>query len=134
MELGATRAVDGADPDVVARVRDGGPGLDVTFDTTGVAAVMSSAIEALARPGRCMLVGAGLDSLTIFPSSLAGKTVTYVYEGDALPQLFIPRLITLWQRGLFPFDRLITEYPLDQINRAEADSNAGTTIKPVLIP
>jgi hypothetical protein len=29
---------------------------------------------------------------------------------------------------------LIKTYPLDQINEAEADAAAGTTIKPVLLP
>ena len=148
LELGATRAVDGADPDVAAAVRgtgtgldgtglDGtgldGTGLDVTFDTTGVPAVMSTAIDVLRRPGRCVLVGAGFEPLTVHPVSLAGKTLTYVYEGDAVPHVFIPRLIALWKRGRFPFDRLITEYPLDQINQAESDARSGTVVKPVLL-
>ncbi|SHN75847.1 NAD(P)-dependent alcohol dehydrogenase [Cryptosporangium aurantiacum] len=132
-ELGATRVVDGNDPDLIAAVRGDGPGLDVTFDTTGVSAVMSAAIDVLRRPGLCILVGAGLDTLTVFPAALAGKTVTYVYEGSAVPQLFIPRLIDLWKRGLFPFDRLITEYPFEAIDQAEADANSGVTVKPVLL-
>ncbi|GAA3389299.1 NAD(P)-dependent alcohol dehydrogenase [Cryptosporangium minutisporangium] len=132
-ELGATRVVDGKDAELVAAVRGDGPGLDVTFDTTGVSSVMSAAVDALRRPGKCILVGAGLDSLTVHPAALAGKTVTYVYEGSAVPQVFIPRLIDLWKRGLFPFDRLITEYPFEAIDQAEADANAGTAIKPVLL-
>jgi len=51
-----------------------------------------------------------------------------------VPQLFIPRLIDLWKRGRFPFDRLITRYPLHQINQAEADATSGASVKPVLIP
>jgi aryl-alcohol dehydrogenase len=72
--------------------------------------------------------------VTVYPATLAGKTLTYCYEGAAVPQLFIPALIDLWRRGRFPFDELITTYPLDQINEAEADAAAGTTIKPVLLP
>ena len=133
LELGATRAVDGADPALVAAVRATGPGLDASFDTTGVTSVMSAAVEVLTRPGSCVLVGGGLDSFTIHPAALAGKTVTFVYEGAALPQLFIPRLVGLWERGLFPFDRLIREYPLAEINQAEADAQSGATVKPVLL-
>ncbi|MDX6742137.1 NAD(P)-dependent alcohol dehydrogenase [Actinocorallia sp. A-T 12471] len=133
LRLGATRAVDGAHPDLATEIRAGGPGVDVTFDTTGVTAAMSAAVEVLTRPGRCVLVGAGMDLLTVHPASLVGKTVTYVYEGDAIPQLFIPRLITLWKKGLFPFDELITTYPLADINQAEADTHKGTVIKPVLL-
>jgi hypothetical protein len=32
-----------------------------------------------------------------------------------------------------PVDRMMTFYPLADINRAVADSNSGTTIKPVLL-
>lgn len=133
LELGATRAVDGTDPALAATIRAGGPGLDVSFDTTGLSSVMSTAIEVLARPGTCVLVGAGTELLTVPPILLAGKTVTYIYEGGAIPHLFIPRLIELWQRGLFPFDRLIKQYPLEEINRAEEEAHAGTVIKPVLV-
>lgn len=133
LELGATRALDGADPDLVALIRQGGPGADHSFDTTGVASVMSAAIEVLRRPGSAVLVGAGLELLTVHPATLAGRTVTYVYEGDAVPQLFIPQLIDLYRRGRFPFDRLIRRYPLAEIDTAEADAIAGRVIKPVLL-
>ena len=53
---------------------------------------------------------------------------------DAAPQLFIPRLIDLWQQRRFPLDKLITSYPLSQINQAEADTTSGAAVKPVLIP
>jgi aryl-alcohol dehydrogenase len=133
LELGATRAVDGADPNLVASINAGGPGADFSFDTTGVTSVMAAAIDVLRRPGAAVLVGAGLDMLTVHPSALTGKTVTYVYEGGALPQLFIPQLIEFWQQGRFPFDRLIQTYPFNDIDRAEADTLAGKTIKPVLL-
>lgn len=41
-----------------------------------------------------------------------------VIEGDAVPQHFIPQLISLFERGLSPFDKLIQTYDLDQINTA----------------
>mgnify|MGYP001795826347 CR=1 FL=1 len=43
-------------------------------------------------------------------------------------------MIELWQNGQFPFDRLIEQFPLDQINEAERSSLSGGTIKPVLRP
>nr|WP_232542127.1 NAD(P)-dependent alcohol dehydrogenase [Nocardia bovistercoris] len=133
LELGATRAVDGSDGDVVAAVRGDSGGLDFSFDTTGVAAVMANAVRVLRRPGACVLVGSGLEMLTVHPSELTGKTVTFSYEGGAVPQNFIPRLIDLWQRGLFPFDRLIDTYELADISRAEVDAAAGVTVKPVIV-
>jgi aryl-alcohol dehydrogenase len=55
-----------------------------------------------------------------------------VVEGDAVPQNFIPQLLVLYQAGLFPFDKLITQYPFDQIEQAVADTQSGATIKAVL--
>jgi len=132
LELGATRAVDGADPDLVAAV-SAGRGVDFTLDTTALGPVMANAILALRRPGLAVLVGAGLDMLTLHPVALAGRSVTYVYEGGGVPQAFIPRLVDLWRRGRFPFDRLVRTYPLAEIDTAEADAHAGRTVKPVLL-
>jgi len=133
LELGATRVVDGAGENVLAEVADDGPGLDFTFDTTGIGTVMATAVGALRRPGLCVLVGAGPDELSVAPSALTGRRVTFVYEGSAVPHLFIPDLIGFYRQGIFPFDRLITKYTLDEIDRAEADSRSGATVKPVLV-
>ena len=35
-------------------------------------------------------------------------------------------------RGKMPVDRMVTFYPLAEINRAAQESSDGTTIKPVL--
>ena len=43
-------------------------------------------------------------------------------------------LIGLWQQGRFPFDRLLTTFPLDNINEAEKAAIRGDVVKPVLIP
>jgi aryl-alcohol dehydrogenase len=66
--------------------------------------------------------------------ALVGKTVSGILEGGAIPQEVIPRLISLWQEGRFPFDRLIKTFPLADINLAEKASLAGDVIKPVLLP
>jgi aryl-alcohol dehydrogenase len=133
LELGATRTVDGADPDVLQQVAGSAGGVDFSFDTTGVGAVMGHAVNVLKRPGTCVLVGAGLDQIAVHPTALAGRTLTYCYEGAAVPRLFIPRLIGLWRQGLFPYDRMITTYGLEDVDRAEADAIAGTTVKPVIL-
>ncbi|MCW2942826.1 MAG: aryl-alcohol dehydrogenase, partial [Actinomycetia bacterium] len=63
-----------------------------------------------------------------------GRNLMGILEGDAVPQLLIPQLIQLWKQGRFPFDKLITTYPLSQINQAEAAATGGAAVKPVLIP
>lgn len=134
MELGASRTVVGGKEDVVEQVVGAGRGMDFSFETTAVEKVISDAIAVLARRGSAVMVGAGTGLLTVPPTQLIGRKVTFVLEGSAVPRVFVPQLIRFWQEGRFPFDKLIRTYPLADINAAEADSLSGKTIKPVLIP
>jgi aryl-alcohol dehydrogenase len=61
-----------------------------------------------------------------------GRTVSFFIEGQCVPQLFIPELLELHQRGSLPFDQIVTTYPFEHINQAVADMLSGTAIKPVL--
>ncbi|MEI6402086.1 MAG: alcohol dehydrogenase catalytic domain-containing protein [Actinomycetota bacterium] len=65
-------------------------------------------------------------------SMISGRTITGVMEGDSTPSEFIPLLARLNADGKFPFHELITRFPIDQINEAEAASASGAVIKPVL--
>lgn len=133
LELGATRVVRGDAPDVVTSIVDGGRGMDFSFETTAVSAVMTAAVSVLAIGGKAVLVGAGGGKLDVLPTQLSGRTVTFSLEGGAVPQLFIPELIAHWRRGDFPFERLTRTYRLDEIDEAEADSLSGRTIKPIIV-
>jgi aryl-alcohol dehydrogenase len=135
-ELGATHTINGSDPDIAAQILAiTGDGAQYSFDTTGIPAVITTAVNSLRPTGTCGLVGVQQGELVLDPMALAGgRNLMGILEGDAVPQLLIPRLIDLWKQGRFPFDRLITTYPLDQINQAEADATSGASIKPVLIP
>jgi aryl-alcohol dehydrogenase len=129
LKFGATRVVDGAEPDLAAAVGQ----VDYSFDTTGVPSVVNAAIVVLRTGGACALV-AGLREPVIPTAALIGRTVQFVFAGGAVPQVFIPELIKLWQQDRFPFDQMIRTYPLDQINDAERDLASGASIKPVLLP
>ena len=52
--------------------------------------------------------------------------------GSSVPQKFIPELISFYQSGMFPFDRLENFYDFSEINQAIRDSKSGDAIKPVL--
>ncbi|TDE33837.1 NAD(P)-dependent alcohol dehydrogenase [Actinomadura sp. 6K520] len=136
-ELGATHVLNGADEDIAGQIRaiSGGEGVQYSFDTTAVPEVVSTAVASLRTTGVCGLVGVGAAEYTLDANLLLmGRTVKGIIEGDAVPQTFIPKMIELWRQGRFPFDRLITSYPLDQIDQAEADAQSGKVVKPVLIP
>lgn len=134
-ELGATHTVDGCASDVRAQLAAvTGGGAHHAIDTTGVPSVMLDALGCLQMGGSCAFVGVQTGPLTLDALSLVGKTAIGVLEGSADPKTFIPRMIELWQAGRFPFDRLIEEFPLEQINEAEQASLSGRVVKPVLRP
>ncbi|MGV3759503.1 MAG: NAD(P)-dependent alcohol dehydrogenase [Actinomycetota bacterium] len=134
-ELGATHAIHGSASDLLAQVHAiTGGGAHYAVDTTGVPAVMQTALGALRLGGVVGYVGVQTGDVVIDPVSLIGKTAIGVLEGNTDPHTFIPRMIELWQEGRFPFDRLIEELPLSEINEAEQASLSGRIVKPVLRP
>lgn len=136
VQLGAVAAVDPADPDLVEHARGAaGRGFDLALDTSGVSASHAAAFEALDRGGTLVLAAGGSPDVTVPMAGLqAGKVLRGITEGDAVPRRFIPLLVELWRRGLFPVERLIETFPLAGIGEAVAAAHAGTTIKPVLLP
>jgi aryl-alcohol dehydrogenase len=63
-----------------------------------------------------------------------GRTVRGIIEGDAIPDQFIPKLIELHKERRFPFDRLITFNPFEEINKAVEDMEKGKVLKAALHP
>ena len=63
-----------------------------------------------------------------------GRSLRGIIEGDSVPDVFIPRLVELYKQGRFPFDKLITFYKLEDINKAVEDTEQGKVIKAVLRP
>jgi len=137
-ELGATHTLNGADDDLLMRIKGlsaDGEGMQYSFDTTAVPSVVATAVTCLRTTGVCGLVGVGGEEYRLDPSVLLmGRTVKGIIEGDAVPQLFIPQLVELWRQDRFPFDRLITTFPMSRINEAEAEWLSGKVVKPVLVP
>ncbi len=131
---GATHAVSGAPADITAQIQEAtGGGTDYGFETTGNAAVLRAVFEGLTPVGTLGVAGVAfgeltLDHLSLFP----GRHVHGIFEGDSVPQEFIPHLAQLNADGQFPFDELIETFPLDDINAAEAASASGDVIKPLL--
>lgn len=136
-ELGATHVINHAGrTDVVAEIRRlTGPGTKHTVETSAIPAILREAIEALMPLGTCVLLGsarAGTDASFEMPFLQNGRTVRGVVQGWSEPEKFLPKLIDLMMEGKFPVDRLVTHYPLAEINRAAEDATAGRTIKPLL--
>ena len=135
--LGATHCINPTETsDLVWDVMQLVPnGVDCSLDAVGSGAVIRQALEILRSPGHCVTVGFhGLEhDITIDQGHLLlGRRLSGVIEGDADPRTFVPKLIELYRKGKFPFDRLITTFPFSEINEAIASSQRGEVIKPVL--
>ena len=63
---------------------------------------------------------------------IPGRTIRGIIEGDSVPDVIIPRLIDLHERGRFPFDRLVKFYGPDEMSKAAEEVEEGSTLKPVL--
>lgn len=134
-ELGATHTINSKKTDVVQEIYSiTGGGVDYAVESTGVPEVVLQSIHSLKSRGVVAVVGVGgKTSIHIHDDLIPpNRTVVGVVEGDAIPKLFIPKLIDFYKKGKFPFDKMIKTYSFKNINDAINDMNAGKTIKPVI--
>ena len=135
-ELGATHTINPKEVNPVEAILDltgGGP--NYSLECVGNPAVFRQAVDVLPLLGVCGLAGVvppGTEVTLNMDLIMNGRTVRGIIEGDAIPDLFIPKLIELYKQGRFPFDRMITFYPFEEINKAVEDMEKGVVIKPVL--
>ncbi|MEV6964230.1 NAD(P)-dependent alcohol dehydrogenase [Hamadaea sp. NPDC051192] len=134
-ELGATAVLDPtADGDFVSTVLDlTRGGAQYVVDTTSRSDVLRQAVAALRPRGELALLGIGAKvEFDVMSLLTKGVRVHGVIEGDVDPARFIPELVGLYQRGLFPVDRLVTTFAFEDIGVAVAGMRDGTAVKPVL--
>ncbi|MGY4816020.1 NAD(P)-dependent alcohol dehydrogenase [Pseudomonas chlororaphis subsp. piscium] len=137
-EIGATHAVNSQEPgwvDQIKAITQGGA--DFALESTGQPAILTQGVSALAAMGVLGVVGASPQGTMAMldPNDLMikGKSIRGICEGDSQPWKLIPDLVTLHMQGRFAFDRLVKFYPFNEINQAAADSEAGKTLKPILL-
>jgi len=135
-ELGATHVIDATHTDPVQAVRQIVPGgTTYSLDTSARPDVFRQAVDSIRIMGECGLIGGMAPGQEVSIEAnhlLLGRRVRGIIQGDSTPDVFIPHLIDLYRQGNFPFDRLISEYALDDINTAVADMRSGKAIKPIL--
>ena len=137
-EFGATHTVNAGEVDPVEAILDiTGGGAEFSLECVGNPKVLRQAVDVLPRLGVCGLLGVvppGTEVSLDMDLLMNGRTIKGILGGNAIPDLFIPKLIELYRQGRFPFDRLITYYPFDDINQAVEDMKKGRVIKPILRP
>ena len=114
-----------------------GQGVDYAFEAVGIPTVMQQAYDCLAKRGTAMLVGippTGTE-VTVSPVSMVyeERVLTGSLYGSAVPRTDIPRLIGLYRKGDLKLDELLTHtYPIEKINEAYDDLQAGKTLRSVV--
>lgn len=138
LDLGATHVIDVAAGDTAEQLRAiRAQGVDCVLDTSGAVPAIDAGMRALSPLGRLAMVGVpkALDaavSVNILHMLSLGISICGVTEGNADPQSFLPELIALNAKGLFPFEKLMTRYRLEDINQAVTDQHEGRCVKAVL--
>ena len=135
-EFGATHIVNATKEDPVdAIIEITGGGVQYSLECVGNPQVLRQAVDVLARLGVCGVIGVvppGTEVSLDMDLIMNGRTVKGIVEGDSIQDLFIPKLVELYHQGRFPYDKMITYYPFDEINQAVEDMEKGVVIKPVL--
>ncbi|KAK4664064.1 uncharacterized protein QC763_500250 [Podospora pseudopauciseta] len=138
-EMGARWVINGKETlDVVGEMMKitEGKGADFAVDTTGVGKVVQDMVQCLGQGGTAASVGAPAPGVKIEVDvgmffALSKKWIGVV-EGEVWPVEFIPRLIQAYKEGKFPVDKISKVYPVEDIERAIADTESGKIIKAVL--
>ena len=139
MRFGATHVIDPTVSDVVATTMElTGIGADVAFEAVGSAALVEVGINAIRSGGTTVMVGAaGVDETLAFSPVLAmftEKKLVGSLLGSCWGPRDIPRLVALWQAGRLDLDAMVTSRrPLEEINEAIADLEAGRGLRTVMM-
>jgi len=135
LTLGATHALDPADVAGGALGRLRVP-LDFAIDTSGRPEMIRAAVAAVHREGVVVLIAAGrTGAVADIPlrDLIVGRQVRGAVEGDAVPQLLVPRLLELWRAGQFPVEALVSTFAAVELDDAMRAMKLGHVVKPVVV-
>jgi S-(hydroxymethyl)glutathione dehydrogenase/alcohol dehydrogenase len=136
-QFGATDFVNAAQEDPVARVQQiAGGRLDYAFEAIGLASTTRQAFDMVRRGGTAVVVGVVSQDVTIPGIGFLGeKKLIGSFYGSAQVQYDIPRLIDLYMDGRLKLDELVSRRrPLEEINEAFSDMEAGAVARSVVRP
>lgn len=137
-ELGATHTVNAKDSDPIEAIRDiTGGGAAYCFESVGNEKVLIQAYGATRRGGTTVTIGLPHPEkkFTISAVSLVAeeRTVKGSYMGSAVPRRDIPRYIALYQAGLLPVDKLLSDtIALEDVNAAFDVLAKGEAVRQVI--
>jgi alcohol dehydrogenase len=137
---GATHTVRVKDDTAVEAVRDvTGGGVDFAFEMAGSARALELAYKVTRRGGTTVTASLPHPTHTV-PIPVTNlvaeeRTVKGSYVGSSVPERDIPRFISLYQQGLLPVDKVMSErIGLDEINEGFDRLADGESVRQILLP
>ncbi len=135
--LGATHSLNARNTDIAKKVKKMFPtGVHYAIESSAQASSFNTAIECIENGGQIAITALPhpMENFAFKPFAFFTKAASIhaVSVGSAVASDFIPQMLRWHRDGRFPFDRLVTTYPFEDINRACADIISGKTIKAVL--
>jgi S-(hydroxymethyl)glutathione dehydrogenase/alcohol dehydrogenase len=138
--FGATHAVNPGKDDAAKTIRSltEGRGVDFVFVTVGAKQAFDRAFDYITRNGTVVIVGMPPTGVMAEydPGTVAAwnQKVLGSKMGEAQVANDIPELVELYRAGRLKLDELVTaRYPLERINEAIADVNAGKALRNVIV-
>jgi alcohol dehydrogenase len=139
-QLGATHTVNARDPNCIEQVKDiTQGGVDFAFEMASSVKALELAYK-ITRRGGTTVTGSlphPTHTMALPATNLVAeeRTVKGSYVGSCIPSRDIPRFISLYQQGLLPVDRLMSErIALDDINAGFDKLADGGTVRQILLP
>ena len=135
-KYGATHVINASKANPVEEIeRILGGKADYSVECTGNIKVVRQAIDSVGMLGTACLIGgapAGAEFSVDHISTLWGKRIIGILGGENTSKELINGLLKLNKLGRFPFDELIQEFELSEVNEALQSSYSGEVLKPVL--
>ncbi|KAF2762618.1 GroES-like protein [Pseudovirgaria hyperparasitica] len=142
-ELGATHTINTSSfspespqdfAEAVQKIDKNGP--TITVDTTGVVDLIHQAYDLTRAQGKIVPLGmvppGSKLNIDITDMVVTGKKIMGTIEGDAVPDVWIPKMIQWWREGQLPFDRLIKVFKAEDFEEAVHQMHTGETVKPII--
>ncbi len=139
-QLGATHTVNATAADAVEQVKDlAGGGVEYAFEMASSVQALELAYRVTRRGGMTVTASLPHPSHTVaIPAAqltAEERTLKGSYVGSCVPARDIPRFISLYQQGLLPVDRLMSErIALKDINAGFDRLASGATVRQILVP
>src|SRR4030095_7630429 len=114
-----------------------GRGADFVFDTVGLPATITQAVDCARKGGSIVVTGLSrtdtLASITAFPFVMQEKRLIGSLYGSGQPTVDIPKLVELYREGKLKLRELVTHtYRLDEVNKALNTLAAGTDARGIM--